>query len=113
VDSLLLLDTLQYIPFGIALAVGALLGWLFCVNLRWAVTSMLSRRQPARIIALTALLRIAITIGAITAIALGFGGIYAIPAVLTFIISRRIYTSIYVHNEEPELMLRAKAERRT
>ncbi len=111
-DSLILLDTVHFGSLSIALITGASVGWLFCMNLRWAVVSMLNSRQPARVVALSALLRIVMTVGACTVLAYSLGGLYVIPTILTFIISRRVFTSIYINQTPAGAQCDARVERR-
>lgn len=112
-DSLLILDTLHFGLLAIALITGASVGWLFCMNLRWAVGSMLNSRQPARVVALSALLRIVMAVGACSVLAYSLGGLYVIPTILTFIISRRVFTSIYINQPPAEAQCQAGVEHRT
>lgn|GEM_PF-3460628 len=109
-DNPVLLATMHYPSLGIALITGASVGWLFCLNLRWAVVSMLNSRKPALIVALSALWRIVMTVGACTALAYSLGGLYVIPTILAFIISRRIFTSIYINQMPAETQCQAGVE---
>ena len=79
------------LPLSVAVVVGVLAGWLFCLSLRRSIKALPVQRWAGLLFGLSALLRVGSVVAVLVLVSHFSGWPYLMASLLSFVVTRRIY----------------------